>query len=113
MNKLSEEDEAGWTVLMKWFQSGTPISGYSTPISETVLDMRAAFIRELRRDFIRIEDADGISASLELNGVTFKGVVTIEDIQESGLTAGPYPESLTLETDWNEWFLMGPKIILA
>jgi len=102
---MLSEDKEGWTVLENWFHSQAQISGSSSPMSESLLRMSAGVIVELTHDVIRLRGTDGHEFVLELERPRFSNVVSAAAPEKAGQSR----EMLTIETEWDDWTLVGPE----
>ena len=109
-NTCSWENEYGWKLLRKWFQSSCEISVVAggRPL-ETRFAMNKGLIIHLDPTRIRIRGEDGREFEMVFTEVPlFEDEWTTEIAKSLPEVRGTFPEAVTVSCGWESWRFVGP-----
>ena len=108
-NICSWEDEDGWRLLQKWFQSSCDISvNAGGMFSDKHFSMKRGLITHLDPTRIRLRGEDGREFEMAFSEMPhFEDVVSTEIMASTPWVKGKFPEMLSLTVGWETWHCVG------
>jgi hypothetical protein len=115
-NSCSWEDEPGWELLNKWFQSSAEIA---VTVGGMLADRRLAIKRGLivvltpERLIVREGKEEHELLLSESEPPQFSEVWSKEIADKNPAVLGTFPDCVTVDVGWETWRFVGPTVIDA